>query len=247
MQKDPLIIFEDADMLVVNKPAGMTVNRADTTKEERTLQDWVEQHLGLPKGEPRVSDTYNAQEVFASRAGIVHRLDKETSGVIVIAKNVESFQNLQQQFKERNTQKVYTALVHGKVGEDGEINAPIGRLPWNRMRFGVLPEGREALTKFHVQASNFIFNNEPLTLLELRPKTGRTHQIRVHLKHIGHPIFGDHLYAGRKTARDDREVLPRVFLHASQLSLKHPKTQEDLTFEAPLAEELQNTLNSLQT
>src|SRR5258708_6006301 len=134
----PQIIFEDADLLVLNKPAGTTVNRADTTTGEQTLQDWVEEYLTLPKGLPKVSDTYSPEEVFKSRAGIVHRLDKETSGVIVIAKNVESFQKLQAQFKERGTKKVYIALVHGKVVGDGEINAPIGRLPWNRMRFGVL-------------------------------------------------------------------------------------------------------------
>ena len=242
----PLIIFEDSDMLVLSKPSGMTVNRADTTTGETTLQDFVEEYLHLPKGEPRVSDTYNAEEVFRSRAGIVHRLDKETSGVILIAKTVDSFQKLQAQFKERTVKKVYTALAHGKVEpQEGEINAPIGRLPWNRMRFGVIADGREAVTKFKVQSLKFKVGNEPLTLLELFPETGRTHQIRVHLKHINHPIFGDFLYAGRKTARDDRKILERVFLHASKISFSHPVSGEALTFDCPLTEELQGVLKHL--
>ncbi len=263
---EPHIIFEDDDLLVINKPAGMIVNRADTTKDEVTLQEWVETRTAvIPASEPESTkgdpdfhqddkgeigriDTYNAEEVFGSRAGIVHRLDKETSGVILVAKNVEAFVNLQAQFKERKTEKTYLALVHGLVEpEEGEINAPVGRLPWNRMRFGVLADGREAVTKYKILRyyDTKILGNEKLSLVELYPKTGRTHQIRVHLKHINHPIFGDLLYAGRKTSRDDRLHLPRVFLHASKISFTHPKSAERMTMEAPLASELQAFLETL--
>ncbi len=247
MVSTPQILYEDDSLLLLCKPSEMTENRADTTGGGVTLQDFVEEYLQLSKGEPRLSDTYNAEEVFKSRAGIVHRLDKETSGVILVAKTLDTFQNLQAQFKNRTVKKTYTALVHGNVKpEEGEINAPVGRLPWNRMRFGVIANGREAVTKFKVQSSKFKVGNEPLTLLELFPETGRTHQIRVHLKHISHPIFGDFLYAGRKSAREDRKILERVFLHASKISFKHPVTGGALTFDCPLTVELQDTLNRLQ-
>lgn len=244
----PTIIFEDADILIVNKSAGMTVNRADTTTGEETMQDWIERYLRLPSYSSRVSNTYNSDEVFRSRAGIVHRLDKETSGVLIVAKNPESFQDIQSQFKERRVKKVYIALSHGKVvPPEGEIEVPIGRLPWNRKRFGVISDGREAATGYKVLNDTYHIpkTKENLTLLELYPKTGRTHQIRVHLRHINHPIFGDSLYAGRKTSREDRRLLGRVFLHALKISFYHPKSKELLTFESKLPKELIKLLDSL--
>ncbi len=244
---EPIILVEDDDVLVLNKPSGMTVNRAGTTSGETTLQDWVEDYRHLSKHDPKVSDTYDSEEVFKSRAGIVHRLDKETSGVIIVAKNVQSFEDLQKQFKERLTKKVYRALSHGRVEPaDGEINAPIGRLPWNRMRFGVLPDGREAVTKYHVLShlKNPV-SHEEFSFIELYPQTGRTHQLRVHLKHIGYPIFGDFLYGGRKTSRDDRALLPRVFLHAFQISFSHPTTKDTVTTEAPLPAVLSEFLEKI--
>ncbi len=228
-------IFEDEDIIVVDKPAGLTVNRSETTKGD-TLQDYLDENF----------------KINVERSGIVHRLDKETSGILIVAKNTESFINLQKQFKERKVKKTYIALVHGIVNADGEVRVPIGRLPWNRKRFGVLAGGRDAVTKFKILKNNIKIkqslrskdlNNEPLSLLELYPETGRTHQIRVHMKYLNHPVFADELYAGRKTARSDREVLPRLFLHASFISFTHPKTGDMLEFKSDIPEELLKIIN----
>ncbi|MDO8620764.1 MAG: RluA family pseudouridine synthase [Candidatus Levybacteria bacterium] len=252
------IIFEDEQILVLDKPAGMIVNRSDTTKGETTLQDFVEKHLNIPTPKPQAKTEvqdgdYAAQteQNFISRSGIVHRLDKETSGIILVAKTLGAFMNLQAQFKERKVQKTYLALTHGKIEpEAGEINVAVGRLPWNRKRFGVLSGGREAITRYRV-ISNFKFqisnSQEDLSLVELSPKTGRTHQIRVHLQYIKHPIFADPLYAGRKTSRNDRKFLPRVFLHASKISFFHPASGELLSLESPLPDELKNFLSALKS
>ncbi len=231
---NPKILFEDSDILILDKPAGLTVNRSETAKGE-TVQDFLDQKFR----------NNNDGGEFSLRSGIVHRLDKETSGILMVAKNEESFLKLKNQFKERETKKIYVALVHGQLKtSDGEINAPVGRLPWNRMRFGVLAGGREAITKYKV-LKNLKFNKEDLTLLELEPKTGRTHQIRVHLKHIGHPIFSDPLYAGRRVSKGDRKILPRVFLHARILEFDHPGTGKRMVFESGLPIELKNLLESL--
>ncbi|HKC14941.1 MAG TPA: RluA family pseudouridine synthase [Patescibacteria group bacterium] len=224
-------IFEDDDLIVVDKPAGVTVNRSETTKSD-TLQDWLDNRFVNP----------NDKSEFSQRSGIVHRLDKETSGIMVVAKNASSFEKLKNQFKERQTKKTYIALAHGKLKTtEGEINAPVGRLPWNRMRFGVLAGGREAVTKYRV-IKNLEINGELMTLLEVEPKTGRTHQIRVHLKHIGHPIFADPLYSGRKVSIADRVKLPRVFLHAKKLEFLHPTTGERMSFESELPKELKDLI-----
>ncbi len=238
----PEILFEDQDIIVLNKPSGMIVNRADTTKGEITVQDFLENYLHLEKGSAPPTDSYNTEEVFRSRAGIVHRLDKETSGILLVAKNVSAFENLQKQFKERTVRKVYIALAHGKIEpEIGEIKAPIGRLPWNRKQFGVLADGREAVTKYKVLEIKTV-EKEQVSLVELYPETGRTHQIRVHLKYINHPVFADFLYAGRKTSRNDRKLLNRVFLHASHITFTHPKTNEKVEFDCRLSEELVRVL-----
>ncbi|MEK7534585.1 MAG: RluA family pseudouridine synthase [Patescibacteria group bacterium] len=276
---EPRIIFEDSEILVLDKPAGIVVNRSDTTVGEKTVQEWVEAHLVIPSlfrdpcsNEMLKRVQHDTKETdFYKRAGIVHRLDKETSGILLVAKNPQSFENLQKQFKERRVKKTYIALVHGKVEfKEGEINVPVGRLPWNRKRFGVLAGGREAVTRYKVlrsvilssamqnEGSNEILRfaqndrgagdikNESLTLLELYPETGRTHQIRVHLKYLNHSIFADPLYAGRKTARNDRKILPRIFLHASKISFYHPKTGKLIYFESELPNQLRQFLGDLQ-
>ncbi|MCL6096146.1 MAG: RluA family pseudouridine synthase [Patescibacteria group bacterium] len=183
---------------------------------------------------------------FIKRAGIVHRLDKETSGILLIAKNPDVFLNLQSQFKERKVRKTYIALVHGIVRpEEGEIDVPLGRLSFNRKRFGVVAGGRESTTRYKVLSIKYLMTGkgkEALSLLELNPKTGRTHQIRVHLKYFNHSVFSDTLYAGRKTARNDRKLLPRLFLHASEITFTHPATGEQVTFKNPLPEDLNNFL-----
>lgn len=244
------IIFEDDDLLIVDKPAGTTVNRAETTIHEVTVQDWAEKHIGI-KCEEKKDDSeekvWDPVVEFYKRGGVVHRLDKETSGILILAKNPQAFANLQAQFKERIVKKVYVALAHGRIKpSEGEINVPVGRLPWNRKQFGIVPGGRESKTIYKVlNEYQNAKDKEILSLVELYPQSGRTHQIRVHLKYIGHPIFSDFLYAGRKTARNDRKVLPRVFLHAAKISFSHPKTAETLTFESELPQNLRELLESL--
>jgi 23S rRNA pseudouridine1911/1915/1917 synthase len=243
---DIAVIYEDEDILVIDKPAGMVVNRAETTRPGETVQDWAENQFRiLSSSAGRQNLEFRSEQGdFFSRGGVVHRLDKETSGILILAKNPEAFAELQRQFKERVVKKTYNALAHGEVvPANGEISVPVGRLPWNRMQFGVVPGGRESVTFYKVLRYYKDGEGEMLSFLELFPKTGRTHQIRVHLKYIGHPIFADFLYAGRKTSKKDRGLLNRVFLHAKQLSFLHPKTGEEMTFESPLPHELDSVLS----
>lgn len=236
---DIKIIYEDEDLLVLDKPSGITVNKAETTKDEFTVQDYLEEKF-------KTNNAYltaDKESDFYKRAGFVHRIDKETSVILIVAKNVPNFENLQAQFKDRDVNKTYVALVHGHVDSlEGEISVPIGRLPWNRKRFGVLAGGKEAVTQYKV-LEKF---EKPFTLLELNPKTGRTHQIRVHLKYFNHPVFGDLLYAGRKTSRNDRKTLERFFLHAKKIFFYHPKSGDRVEFESPLPSELENVLSILR-
>ena len=261
----PNILFEDADILIIDKPAGLIVNRADTTINQPTVQKWAEKYLQIrsTKSEARNKSQIinsndknsfefrNSNFEFINRGGIVHRLDKETSGILIIARSAESFENLQKQFKEGRVKKTYIALCHGEIKPStGEINIPIGRLPWNRMRFGVLPQGREARSKYKVLSIKHKVSNgerEPLSLVEVYPETGRTHQIRVHMQYIGHPIFADELYAGRKVSKRDRKILPRHFLHASKIRFIHPGTGETMELESPLSPELQEFLKTLKS
>ena len=227
----PKVVFEDNHLLVLDKPAGWVVNVAKTTIGQQVLQSWLAQNYNYPLAKNR-----------ENRSGIVHRLDKETSGILVVAKRKEAYDNLQKQFRERVVEKTYIALVHGKVSpEKGIIEAPVGRLPWRRDRFGVLPGGRSAKTSYKVIAY-YLLDDACYTLLELYPKTGRTHQIRIHMKYINHPVVGDAFYAGRKTARKDRTWCPRLFLHANKLGFFHPFTFKKLTFESVLTQDLQSVL-----
>ncbi len=236
---EPKVIYEDKEILVLDKPAGITVNKSDTTKGEKTVQDWVESKFSIFN----FQFSNDEESDFYRRAGIAHRLDKETSGILLVGKTPEAFLELQRQFKERIIKKTYIALAHGNVvPPEGIINVPVGRLPWNRKQFGIVAGGRDSVTRYRA-LKNYTLNANNYTLLELFPETGRTHQIRVHLKHIGHPIFSDFLYGGRKTARNDRKILPRVFLHAAKISFAHPITHQTLTFESPLPLELQKVLD----
>jgi len=217
---DPKILFEDEYLVALDKPSGMDVE---------ALQAWIKEKLNFP-----ISNS------FELRNGLVHRLDKPTSGVILVAKNKESFEALQKQFADRTVRKTYIALAHGKVkDEKGSIIEKVGRLPWKRTKFGVFEGGRDAQTDYEVvkYVGNF-------TLLNLFPKTGRTHQIRVHLKHIGHPVVADNLYAGRKVNRQDRKWCPRLFLHASQIEFMHPVTREKIIVKSELPEDLKTSLFS---
>ncbi|MBI2420634.1 MAG: RluA family pseudouridine synthase [Candidatus Levybacteria bacterium] len=233
---EPKIIFEDDDILVLDKPPGLTVNRSDTASDETTLQDFVSEKTSFSK---------NDDEEFVNRGGIVHRLDKDTSGVILVAKNKEAFYGIQRQFKERAVEKSYVCLVHGEVKpKDGVINAPVGRLPWNRKRFGVLAGGREAQSNYET-IKNLSLWGEKFSFLRVFPKTGRTHQIRVHMKYIGHPIFGDILYGGRKVSRSDRDKVNRLFLHAEKISFVHPVSKKRITFESRLPVELEEIIHEI--
>lgn len=225
----PIIIFEDDSILVLAKPAGWITNTANTTTDQPTVQAWLKSNFRYPLSS---SDDL--------RSGIVHRLDKETSGLLLVAKTKEGFETLQKEFKDRQVTKTYTALVHGLVAPaEGTISAPVGRLPWNRRRFGVLPGGREAITNYKT-----LKTFKEFTLLELAPETGRTHQIRIHLKYIGHPVVADDFYAGRKTSRDDRLWCPRLFLHAALITFIHPESKAIVTFSSPLPEDLKTVLAS---
>ena len=238
------IIFEDDDIIIINKPAGLIVNRADTTKDLITIQHFAEEKIGID-----ISQVTDSSSEFERRGGVVHRLDKETSGCMILAKNESSFIVLQKQFKSGEVSKTYTFLAHGKITPpEGTINVPIGRLPWNRMRFGVLPQGREAQSDYRILEYKTLTvgrDENILTLGEAYPKTGRTHQIRVHMLYLGFPLFADSLYAGRKNIKSDRKILTRHFLHASKISFNHPRTGSRLSFEAPLSPELIDFLKLL--
>lgn len=236
----PQIVFEDDDFLVIDKPSGLTVNKAETTAKMETVQDWIDERYKMQETRDK------SAEEFASRSGIVHRLDKDTSGLLIIAKTPKAFENLKSQFKGREVMKKYLGLVHGKVEPvEGTINAPIERNPFNRKHFGVFPGGREATTDFKLLKVLKLLREE-FSHLELTPHTGRTHQIRVHLKYINHPIVSDPIYGGRKNIREDLRFCPRLFLHATYLRLKHPANGEVQEFNSSLPADLQGVLDRLQ-
>lgn len=219
------VLYEDADLAVINKPAGMVVHPAagneSGTLVNAALAYWPEMY--------RVTGE--------ERAGVVHRLDKDTSGVIVLAKTPEALKSLQAQFHDRLTYKRYIGLVEGIPEQPtGIIEAPIGRDPQSRKRMAVVLNGREAVTRYDILET---FGT--CALLSLEPKTGRTHQIRVHLSWLGYPIIADNVY-GRKTRLID---CPRLFLHALELQITSPSTGERLHFEAPLPPDLQAVLDDL--
>jgi len=217
------IIYEDDDLLVVDKPAGLAVHPAPG-HPSHTLVNAILSHL------PSLAETGNSL-----RPGIVHRLDKDASGVMLVAKNNTAQLNLINQFKARSVVKAYVALVKGHLTpEDGIIEAPIGRDPRNRKRMAVVAKGREARTQYHVV--KYIGD---YTLLEVRTETGRTHQIRVHLKAIGYPVVGDATY-GVKSA-----YLSRQFLHACRLGFHLPSTGEYVEFTSELPPELEQALKDI--
>ena len=219
---EPKIVFEDKIFLVIEKPPGLVVNRAITVKNA-TLQDWLE--------------TRPSRSVNLVRSGIVHRLDKETSGLMVIAKTKAAFENLQRQFKERKVKKKYLALVYGKLQpQQGEICLPLARTKKDREKFGVVIGGRKARTKYKIKKYYKGFSFVEVELL-----TGRTHQIRVHLSFLGHPIVADEKYGGKR-AKKDRQSCPRMFLHASQLGFYHPQTNKWQSFTSSLPFDLKKAI-----
>lgn len=218
------VLYEDADLIAVNKPAGMVVHTG-AGRHSGTLVNAVLHRFG------KLSSV--AGEL---RPGIVHRLDRLTSGVILIARNDAAHRNLAHQFATRQVEKIYIALVHGSVkSESGQITTPITRDPLRRVRMTTrLARGRSAITSYRV-----LKRFDGFTLLEVKIGTGRTHQIRVHLASVGHPVVGDALYGAPKSS------LGRYFLHARQITVTSPSTGERLTISAPLPGELQDFLAKL--
>ncbi len=224
-EMDLSIVYEDSDLVVIDKPAGLAVHPSPG-HYSHTLVNGVLAHCDDLSG-------IGGEK----RPGIVHRLDKDTSGLIIVAKNDAAHVSLADQLKERKVEKTYIALVEGLVTPpEGRIEAPIGRDAKHRLRMAVVENGRDARTTFRV-----LREVGRRTLLEVRPQTGRTHQIRVHLASIGHPITGDALYGRRGDA-----PIARQFLHAQRLAFQHPRTGERLELETPLAEDLQQALNELE-
>ena len=233
------ILYEDGDLMVIGKPTGVVINRAETVKSE-TIQDWAEHKLNLQIAQPNESE-----QIFFSRAGIVHRLDKETSGALIIAKSVTAFENLQSQFKSRSIQKTYIALTHEKIiVPEGEINVPLSRSSFNRQKFGVSADGKASVTSYKV-LSYYQLKDQLYTLVEAYPKTGRTHQIRVHFKHYGHPLVSDSKYTGRKRYKKDLLWCQRLFLHAARIQFTQPTTNKLILVKQSLPVDLQQVLTKL--
>lgn len=218
----PPILYQDEDILVVNKPAGLIVQKSHTHTEP-TLDEMLPQTPGL------------------ERQGIVHRLDRDTSGVMVIAKTATAQAELQHQFADRLVEKEYVALVWGRFADSHAIvDAPILRHPSLGYKYVVANQGgREAKTEIWRQQV-YMYQDEPVSLLKLKLHTGRTHQARVHLFALGYPMIGDRVYGRRK---DKTEM--RQFLHAAQLSFIHPTSGQKVQFNAPLPQELQDFIDKI--
>lgn len=234
------ILFEDEALVVINKPAALAVHPARAGMGG-TLANALLFHLK----QVSKADTF--------RPGIVHRLDADTSGVIVCAKDESAHFKLAEQFEQRGVEKVYLAIVRGRLrDETGVIDKPIGRHPDHYEMQRVHPEGKPAVTEYEI-AERF----RKFTLLRLRPRTGRTHQLRVHLAAINHPIVSDRLYSNRPALTlseileqepqpGEQPLIARQALHAQKLSFDHPRTGQRLTFEAPLPEDFQRALAALR-
>lgn len=220
------ILYQDDDLIVVNKPAGMVTHPAPGHACGTLVNALLAHHPPL------------VQMTTPERAGLVHRLDKDTSGVIVVAKTEAARRDLQAQFKARKVLKTYLALVEGHPDpEQGRIEAAIGRDPKNRKRMAAIHGGRRAITTYRVQ-ERFARH----TLVQVSPKTGRTHQIRVHMAFIGHPVVGDRTYGYRK----QRLLSERQFLHAWRIRFAHPQSGRPMSFEAGLPPDLQAVLARLR-
>jgi 23S rRNA pseudouridine1911/1915/1917 synthase len=232
------IVFEDEYLAVINKPAGMVVHPGAGV-QNGTLANAIAYRFGSEETEQGVSN----------RVGIVHRLDKDTSGLIVVAKSNEIHEALSEQFRERQVFKSYVALVHGSPERNsGKVEASIGRNKHNRLRMKVSPQGRSALSLWTVRSRYTKF-----TLLDVEIKTGRTHQIRVHLAYVNHPVVGDEIYnEGRDNTVADINIrnaiksMGRFFLHAERLSFTHPVTSERQEFTVSLPPELSGFLQRLE-
>ncbi|MDO8465781.1 MAG: 23S rRNA pseudouridine(1911/1915/1917) synthase RluD [Gallionella sp.] len=225
------IVYEDEVLLVINKPAGLVVHPG-SGNWEGTLLNALLHHAPQLEGVPR--------------AGIVHRLDKDTSGLLVVAKTLTSQTALVRQLQARSVKREYLALVWGELRHGGKVDAPIGRHPTQRVKMAVVEGGKPAVTHYQIE------NKFPsCTLLRCRLETGRTHQIRVHLAHIGHPLVGDRVYlkGTQKCVPQLRDLLhgfPRQALHAARLALEHPDSGETMEWHAPLPQDMQLLLTQIR-
>lgn len=229
VQPEPIplnVVYEDDSLLAVDKPAGMVVHPAPGHRSGTLVNALLYHYPKIAQVGPR------------KRAGIVHRLDKDTSGILLIARTSEARALLQQQFKRREVHKTYLALVEGQTQPpEGIIKVPIGRDPRDRKRMAAVRGGRRSVT--HYEAIEYLGD---YTLLEVHPRTGRTHQVRVHLSWLGYPLVGDRVYG-----RQRQELLPdRHFLHASELRFTHPTTGKEMVLDTPLPSELEAVLERLR-
>jgi 23S rRNA pseudouridine1911/1915/1917 synthase len=224
-QRMPLkIAYEDADLIVIDKPVGLVVHPG-AGQPDRTLMNGLLAHAPSLAGVPR--------------AGIVHRLDKDTSGLLVVAKTVEAQTSLVQQLASRSMRRTYLALVQGDPPASGVIDAPLGRDPRARTRMAVTQRGKESRTSYRV-----VERFGSAALVECRLDTGRTHQIRVHFQHIRHPLIGDTVY--RRGTRHGLSF-PRQALHAAELSLVHPRSGEAMTWRSPLPKDMKRLLDEIRS
>ena len=221
------VVFEDESVLVIDKPAGLVVHPGSGNWSGTLLNALLHHAPGLEQ---------------VPRAGIVHRLDKDTSGLLVVAKTLVAQTSLVRQLQARSVERIYMALVHGRVARDGEVEAPIGRDPRNRVRMAVNAAGKPAHTRYRV-----LQRHANTTLLECKLSTGRTHQIRVHLQSIGHPLVGDPVYRGTARGANIGPVaaFKRQALHALRLAFLHPQSGTRVEFHAPIPADLHDLLNAL--
>ncbi len=220
------IVFEDAALIVIDKPAGLVVHPGHGN-ERGTLMNALLHHAPMLAEVPR--------------AGIVHRLDKDTSGLMVVAKTLTAQTHLVRQLAAREVQRHYLALVHGRLPADGVIDAPIGRHPVQRIKMAIVKSGKPARTHYRLR-ERFAH----ATLIECRLETGRTHQIRVHLASIGHPLVGDPVYGKKKSGDARLDAFPRQALHAFRLALRHPETAREMGWESPLPADFATLLETLR-
>lgn len=281
---EPEMLFEDDDLAIIHKPAGVVTNQAETVREA-TIQSWWTDRLRSEAGKGSAKKTAEWQgliptdylhqygtpvEVFAQRGGIVHRLDKETSGVLLLAKNPGVLAALLKAFRTREVHKAYLCLLHGKFTVKADtLVLPLGRDQRVRTKFTVAADGRPAETQYEVQREfagllpeavekvakesdvrqarkKLVQTYQGFSLVKCWPKTGRTHQLRVHFSHIKHPIVADETYLGNKRYALDELWCPRLFLHAAEIEFTHPRTGKKMAYTAKLPTELAQVLENLQ-
>lgn len=234
------IIHEDDYLIVISKPSGIVVNISNTS-QNLTLQDFIQDHVNFEYPEPleelttlELEEYMTDLNEFRDRSGILHRLDKDTSGILLVAKTFDSFKKFKHLFKEREMHKEYLAVVIGDIlDEKIEIDAPIKRNPKNPMKFAVVSEGKPAVTLLE-KVKKIDLNGEIFTSIKAYPKTGRTHQIRVHLTAINHPVASDPIYLTRHGYANSTKYFNRLMLHAKSLRFIHPYFDKEVIYETDI-------------